>query len=108
MTTFAEQAQADLVSMMGDWGDSMVANPRTSKNKTINGIYQRQYVETSNISGYHPTFICSSVDVDAATLAVDDVVEVTSALMRITKQKFAVKEIENNGLVSLVIMQLSA
>ena len=108
MTTLTDQVQADLTAIMGDWGDSMVTNPRTSNSGSMNGKYDRQYVETLNISGYHPTFTCSSVGLDATGLAVNDKVEVTSPLYRITNKKMKVVEIENNGLVALVIMQLSA
>lgn len=103
MSILSDRIQRDLANKLAGW-DSLVSNPQTSKAVTINGVYQRDYVESAEISGYTPMFTCRTLDVANAGLAAGDVVEVTSDLHSLSKKKFTVTKPEDTGAITVVFL----
>ncbi len=62
------EVSGELAAMVGDW-DTMTYTPNgdphpSSKTRTINGIFNRDYLEDSGAMSSQPAFRCAHADVD--------------------------------------------
>ena len=66
---------------------------------TINGIWDRDYIETLSVQGTTPTFLCSTEDADL--LSVDDscTIEGDTYLLK-------VKQLQDDTALTLLILEL--
>ncbi len=64
---------------------------------TINGIFERQYVEVKNVDGYFPTFLVS--DTDAATVTKNS----TELVIATVTYKAVSKRPEGTGMTLLIL-----
>ena len=65
------EAAGDVAGMLGDW-DEMTYTPEgcphpSSKTRTLNGVFDRDYVEDNGIMSSQPNFRCAHSDVSDVT-----------------------------------------
>jgi len=66
----------------------------------VSGIFERGYVESGNISGYRPTFLCRVDDAKVAAIAIGDTVTISTVAYTCE-----VKQPDNEGMTLLILKE---
>lgn len=98
----AVESSSDRAGMLDDWDEALYTDNQyphpSSITTTINGIFDREYVEINGVESYSPVFICQSSDVPNAN---------HGARMTINSIVYTVVGVQPDGAgISMLILEL--
>lgn len=100
MTIDSTLLDADLDDIFSDFDNSIVIS-----GTTYSGLYEEEYVEVGDFSGYKPIFSGKASEMDNAII--DATVTITSDIHNITNKSFTVEEkIPTGRLMQLVLHEV--